>query len=60
MEESAVKRLAMVLAVQAEIEGMKAANSQHPDGQPYTDAAFRERGQKLYDLAYAHNDQLGI
>lgn len=60
MEESAVRRLAMVLAVQAEIDGMKAANSQSPDNQPHTREEFQALAGRLSDLAYAHNDQLGI
>jgi hypothetical protein len=60
IEESAVKRLAMVLAVYAEIEGMKADNAQHPENQPHNKEAFDAKAGRLQDLAYAHNDQLMI
>lgn len=53
-----VKRLALVLAVQAEIEGMKAANAQHPDNQPYTKEQFDEKAFRLESLAYCHDEQL--
>lgn len=58
MKEEDVKRLALVLEVQAEIEAMKAANSQHPNDQPYTEKDFREKANKFSDLAYAHDRQL--
>lgn len=58
MNEFDVRRLALILAVQAEIEGMKAANSQYPDNQPYQESAFLEKSNKLSDLAFAHNQQL--
>jgi len=40
MEKSDVIRLALVLAVQAEIEGMKFKNSQEIEHQKYTEADF--------------------
>lgn len=53
-----IKRLALVLAVQAEIEGMKAENSQHKDDQPYTGEQFEDKASELKNLAYAHDEQL--
>jgi hypothetical protein len=50
-----VKKLALVLAVQAEIEGMKAANAQHPENQPYTKEQFNEKAFRLESLAYTHD-----
>jgi hypothetical protein len=44
--------------VQAEIEGMKAANAQHPDDQPYTKEQFDEKVFRLESLAYCHDEQL--
>lgn len=58
MEHYDVKRLALVLSVQAEIEGMKAANNQSPESQPYHEGHYQEKAEKLSKLAYAHNEQL--
>lgn len=58
MNEFDVRRLALVLSLQAEIEGMKAANSQNPQDQPFTLENFKIKASKLQDLAYAHNEQL--
>ena len=57
----AVKRLALVLAVQAEIEGMKAANSF--DGQigraiAFGQKDFNSKASELENLAHAHDEQL--
>ncbi len=52
------KRLALVLSMQAEIEGMKAANAQHPENQPYTKEQFDEKEFRLESLAYCHDEQL--
>lgn len=61
MESNAVKRLALVLAVQAEIEEMKAENTyrQHLL-MPilYTGSDFAERAEELRNLAYSHDEQL--
>ncbi len=60
--EQAVKRMGMILAVQAEIEGMKAYNSIKiaESGVPdYNQVHFNELAKRLDDLAYAHRDQLG-
>lgn len=56
-----VKRLALVLAVQAEIEGMKAENEvrkQNNEAPSYGDGEFFEKALELTNLAHAHDDQL--
>ena len=58
MNQYDVKRLALVLAIQAEIEGMKAANAQHSDNQPYTKEHFDEKAFRLESLAYCQDEQL--
>lgn len=58
---SDVKRLALVLAVQAEIEGMKAENSQRKAlSQPmaYNEYDFQCKAEELRNLAYKHEDTL--
>ncbi|MBP4139980.1 hypothetical protein [Flavobacterium geliluteum] len=55
------KRLALILAVQAEIEGMKSANEDrkqqnHTMAHPSED--FQEKAMDLRNLAYAHNESL--
>ena len=56
-----VKRLAFILAVQAEIEGMKAENmnrDQLNHSMAYTEKDFNDKAEELRSLAYAHNEQL--
>ncbi len=56
-----VKRLALVLAVQAEIEGMKSCNDARKiNGMTpaYDQAAFDAKAEKLRDLSFVHNEQL--
>lgn len=53
-----VKRLALVLAIQAEIEGMKAGNSQYPEDQPYADHQFCVKAEELRCVAAKHDEQL--
>ena len=56
-----VKRLALVLALQAEIEGMKAENilrEQNEQSSAYGEKQFNEIANRLSDLAYAHDEQL--
>lgn len=56
-----VKRLALVLAVQAEIEGMKTANNiaEHKNKiPPYGEEDFNRKANQMNDLAHAHNKQL--
>lgn len=58
MNEYYVKRLALVLAIQAEIEGMKAANAQHEFDQQYTMEDFQKKAEELRTIAYCHDQQL--
>lgn len=61
MEAADVKRLALVLAVQAEIEGMKALNehrSRCGDAVAYSEQAFLIKADELRNLAYKHDDTL--
>lgn len=61
MKHYDVKRLALVLAKQAEIEGMKIANKQreiHGDGPIYHHSHFEEKAFELESLAYKHDDRL--
>ena len=56
MEHYDVIRLAHVLAVQAEIEGMKAANEnrrQVDGGMAYIESDFNEKAEELRQLASA-------
>ena len=56
-----VKRLALVLAIQSEIEGMKTENRQREllqHSQAYTDSDFCERAEELRTLAHLHDEQL--
>jgi hypothetical protein len=61
MNQYDIKRLALILAIQAEIEGMKSANEdrkQHLYSMAYNDDQFAEKAMELRNLAYAHDDQL--
>lgn len=61
MENYDVKRLALVLAVQAEIEGMKAENmlrEQNNESPAYGSKQFNDLAERLSNLAYCHNEQL--
>jgi hypothetical protein len=51
-----VKRLALVLSIQAEIEGMKVQNLLEPN--TYTKDDFFTKAELLRLIAYAHNEQL--
>ena len=56
-----VRRLALVLAIQAEIEGMKAENlmrEQLNHSPAYNDQHFKDKAEELRSMAYAHNEQL--
>jgi hypothetical protein len=56
-----VRRLALVLAIQAEIEGMKADNmlrEQNNESPAYSYNAFSDKAEELRSMAYAHNEQL--
>ena len=58
MDTYDIKRLALVLAIQAEIEAFKRYNEQHPDTVGYSSADFDNKANELRTLAYAHNEQL--
>ena len=61
MEQADVVRLALVLAKQAEIEGMKADNKQAEiigNSLPYEGTRFEDKASELENLAYCHNEQL--
>lgn len=62
MTEYDVKRLALVLAIQAEIEGMKAANDRqrnyHLADPLYLQHDFDSKAEELRNLAAKHNEQL--
>ncbi len=61
MEHYDIRRLALVQAVQAEIEGMKAANKQREminHSMAYTEQDFNDKAMDLRNLAHCHNEQL--
>ena len=61
MNEYDVKRLALVLSIQAEIEGMKAENMQRAsmgESMAYIEGDFEYRAEELRVLASKHNEQL--
>jgi hypothetical protein len=56
-----VKRLALVLSIQAEIEGMKAENIQREAqrlAQAYGDEQFQYMAEELRNMAAKHDEQL--
>lgn len=60
MNEYDVKRLALILAVQSEIEGMKAENMQREQlgySMAYTDSDFCGKAEELRTLANKHNEE---
>jgi hypothetical protein len=61
MNDYTVKRLALVLAIQAEIEGMKAENMKreyHGNSVAWTEVDFFRRANALRNLAYVNDEQL--
>ena len=61
MDHYDIKRLAVVLAVQAEIEGMKATNlheAVYGNCPNYGEEDFRSKACELENLAHVHNEQL--
>lgn len=61
MNEYDIKRLALVFALQAEIEGMKADNEnrkQLDNSMTYTDKDFNYMANELRELTNKHNEQL--
>lgn len=57
MNEYDIKRLALILAIQAEIEAMKTHNATEYF-EKYSELEFWDRAEQLRDLAYKHNEQL--
>jgi hypothetical protein len=60
MTEYDVKRLAFILAIQAEIEGMKAQNICCSAERPkfYSEDEFKDKAEELRSMAYKHDFQL--
>lgn len=61
MNEYDVRRLALVLSIQAEIEGMKSENilrEQNNESPMYGAIKFNELSARLSGIAYSHNEQL--
>ena len=61
MEDYDVKRLGLILAVQAEIEGMKADNEQYKkrnSSPKFVGAHFDAKAEEIRNMAYAHGEQL--
>ena len=61
MSKYDIKRLALVIALQAEIEGMKADNEnrkQLGNSMAYVDKHFQYVANELRELANKHNEQL--
>jgi hypothetical protein len=61
MDYYSVKRLGLILAIQAEIEGMKAKN-QDIDAKRYRlvydETDFYGKAQELRNISYTHDEQL--
>ena len=61
MDNYDVKRFALVLAVQADIEGMKAKNKERQrecGDNAWGEENFDQKAEELRNLAYCHNEQL--
>ena len=61
MDSYDVRRLALVLAVQAEIEGMRVENimsKYYTRTIVYDEKKFKEKAEQLRNLAASHNEQL--
>lgn len=61
MEHYDVRRLALLLALQAEVEGMKANNKIHElnGAMPlHNEGEFQQMAEQMRNLAFAHNEQL--
>ena len=61
MELYDIKRLALIFAVQAEIEGMKSENTRRGQenwSMTYADSDFFNKAEELRNLAYKCNEQL--
>jgi len=61
MTTADIKRLGLILAVQAEIEGMKAENKQrerHDYSMAYSNSDFFDQAEKIREIVNKHDDQL--
>lgn len=61
MDSYDVKRLGLILSIQATIEGMKAANEERKsrdEALAYNEGDFQEKTQELENATYSHNEQL--
>jgi hypothetical protein len=64
MTEYDIKRFGLILAKQAELEGMKARNRQkhidakNPDLPTYNDESFWRKAQEIEKIVYMHDHQL--
>lgn len=61
MEYYDVKRLGLIFAIQAEIEGMKADNwsrQQNVQANAYSDEDFCAKAEELRNISLCHNEQL--
>lgn len=61
MNEYDVKRLGLIFAIQADIEGMKAENIQCVDREDpliYEEVDFGTKAEELRLVSHCHNDQL--
>ena len=58
ISEGSVKKLILMNAVLAEIEGMKAANRQHPDAEPYGENHFFDLSDELNHISYLNDWQI--
>ena len=61
METMDVVRFGLILAIQAEIDGMKSANtSRESNGEAmaYSDEDFIAKADELRNTSYAHDEQL--
>lgn len=61
MNEYDIKRFGLILAKQAELEGMKARNRQknidakNPDLPTYDNQDFHEKAEEIREIVYMHN-----
>ncbi len=61
MESIDVKRLGLILAIQAEIEGMKADNLMRKlnnDSLAYSERDFAQKADEIRDVVYEHPNNL--
>ncbi len=61
MTDVDVRRLGLILAIQAEVEGMKARNDQRKHCRSvmaYSMEEFQEKAEELRNIVYCHEEQL--